>query len=117
MTNAIQIKIEEMNQRKIIRLQGKIDALTTPVLESKILPLLETEKKILMDFSKVDYLSSAGMRFLLTASRKLKGKGGILVVFGLNEEVTEIIKMSGFDRILTLCPNELAALKVLEKNV
>lgn len=117
MLNTIQIKIEEMHQKKIVRLQGKIDAMTTPILEKKIMPLLETETKILMDFSKVDYLSSAGMRFLLTASRKLKGKGGLLVVFGLNDEVTEIIKMSGFERILMLCPDEPSALKALEKGL
>lgn len=116
MTTAIQIKIEESSHPKIVRIQGKIDATSTPILEKKIQPLLEKEDQILIDFSKVDYLSSAGMRLLLSASRKLKAKGGMLVFSQINEEVSEIIKMAGFEKILMIYPDEKSALKALKKS-
>lgn len=114
MAAGIQFKIDETNHKKIVRLQGKLDAMSTPNLEKKLAPLLESEHKILVDFSKVEYLSSAGMRLLLSATRKMKAKEGIIVFFGINDEVSEIIKMAGFEKILNIFPNETAAIKALK---
>ncbi|HSX04644.1 MAG TPA: STAS domain-containing protein [Rhabdochlamydiaceae bacterium] len=113
MAAGVQFTIEESNHKKIVRLQGKIDAMSTPNLEKKLMPLIENEHKMSVDFSKVEYLSSAGMRLLLSATRKMKAKGGMIVFFGMNDEVSEIIKMAGFEKILNIYPNEAAALKSL----
>ena len=66
---------------------------------------------MLLDFSGVDYLSSAGLRTLLSASQKLKSKKGMLVLFSLSGEVEEIIKMAGFERVLHICSSEKEALQ------
>ena len=65
----------------------------------------------MLDFTRIDYLSSAGLRILLSATKKLKEKKGTLILFSLQEEVLEIIKMAGFDKILHICLNEKEALQ------
>ncbi len=90
-----------------------MDALSTSHLEKKLLPLLENGQKILLDFSKVDYLNSAGMRLLLSLTKKLKVKGGAIVFFGMNGEVSEIIKVAGFEKVLPIYPSEGAALQAV----
>lgn len=114
MAAAVQFTLQESKQKKIVRLQGKIDALSTPSLENRLVPLLEKERKILIDFSKVEYLSSAGMRLLLSATKKMKTKGGAIVFFGINDQISEIIKMAGFEKTLSIFPNETAALKMIK---
>lgn len=108
----LQIDLEEIEHRVILRIDGRIDASTTSILERKLDTLMnDGHHYLLLDFSQVDYLSSAGMRLLLSASKKLKAKKGALVLFSLNDEVSEILKMAGFDKILHLCPNEKEAIQ------
>lgn len=109
----IRVVIEEKENLAIIRIEGRIDATSTPVLEGKIRPSLEKATRVLMDFSDVDYLSSAGMRLLLAASKKLKAKQGHLVFCCMDDDVMEIIKMAGFDKILSIYKTEEEALKAL----
>ncbi|MBI2743672.1 MAG: STAS domain-containing protein [Chlamydiales bacterium] len=112
MALGLNVSVEEKDKHKIVRLEGRLDATTTPALEGKISKVLEQNKvHMLMDFSKVDYLSSAGMRLLLSAAKKVKAHGGKLVFCAMNDEVMEIIKMAGFERILAIYPSEEAALK------
>jgi anti-sigma B factor antagonist/stage II sporulation protein AA (anti-sigma F factor antagonist) len=53
-----------------------------------------------MDFTNVEYLSSAGMRLLLSGTKKTKSLGGKFVICSLTDDVMEIIKMAGFNHIL-----------------
>lgn len=109
----IRVAVEEKENVLIVRLDGRLDATSTPVLEGKIKPLLDKSMRILIDFSGVDYLSSAGMRLLLSATKKMKAKNGHLVFCGLSDDVMEIIKMAGFDKILRIFPTEKEALAAL----
>lgn len=110
----LNITAEQSGGTHILRLGGRVDAVTTPALEREVARLLEGERvKIILDFSKVDYLSSAGMRLLLSATRKLKGKNGALALCDINEEVMEILQVAGFERVLAIFPNEKDALKAL----
>jgi anti-anti-sigma factor len=113
MTFGIATSVEEREGVTIIRLKGRLDATSTPVLEGKIKPFLEKSKMILIDFAEVDYLSSAGMRLLLSATKKIKAKNGKLVFCAIDEDVMEIMKMAGFDRILTIYATEKEALAAL----
>ncbi len=114
MALGLNVKIEEQKNRKLVRLEGRLDATTTPALEVKISKVLEENKQfMLIDFSKVDYLSSAGMRLLLSATKKIKAHGGKLVFCAMSDEVMEIIKMAGFERILAIYPTEEEALKAI----
>ena len=102
--------VEEVkDDRVVLRLEGRLDASSSPVLEGKLQELIGNKFKILVDFSKVDYLSSAGMRLLLASTKKIKSTKGKLIFFSINDEVMEIIKMAGFERILNICINEQEA--------
>lgn len=113
MAVGLKISLEEVEQKIILRLEGRIDASSSPLLEKKIDSLLaENRTVLLLDLQRVDYLSSAGLRLFLSATKKLKAKKGELILFSVGEEANEIIKMAGFDRILHICSNEKEALQL-----
>jgi anti-anti-sigma factor len=68
-------------------------------------------KKLAVDFSALDYISSAGLRVLLGAAKQLKASGGSLRTFGLNDSVREVFDISGFSTILSVYPAESDAMK------
>jgi anti-anti-sigma factor len=108
----LNINLEKINQKMIVRIDGRIDASSSSILERKLHALIEEDHNyLLLDFSKVNYLSSAGLRVLLSTAKQLKAKKGFLVIFSVLDEVEEIIKMAGFDRILTILPAEKEALQ------
>lgn len=110
------ITLESVEKKIIMRLSGRLDAVSVPVLEKKIDTLIQDKHyELLLDFSNVDYLSSAGLRLLFAESKKIKSKGGHLVIFSLEDDIKEIIHMSGFDRVLSLCNTEKQALQYLGK--
>jgi len=110
MTVGLNVKIEEDKEKTIVRVEGRLDATSAPILENKLSELITGKKKlIILDFAKVDYLSSAGMRLLLSTTKKLKAGDGKLHFCSINEEVMEIIKMAGFERILSIFPTEQEA--------
>lgn len=107
----LHIDKEMKGQKTILRLRGRIDAATSAILEKEVQENIDKKNyHLLIDFFEVDYLSSAGMRVLLAAAKKIKAQNGILCLFGLNEEVMEIIKMAGFDKILRIFSTEKEAL-------
>ncbi|MBI5346755.1 MAG: STAS domain-containing protein [Chlamydiae bacterium] len=111
MENELNIDVEEIEHKIILRLFGRLDAQTSLILEKQIENLVKDGRtKLFLDFSFVDYLSSAGMRLLLSYSKKLKLSQGKFVLFSLSEEVMEIIKLAGFEHVLTICQNEKEAL-------
>lgn len=116
MTIGPDIVVEEVGPVRIVRIDGRLDASSTPIVENKIKMLLEVADKIIIDFRDVDYLSSAGLRLLLSATKKLKAKDGMLAFFGFSDDVLEIIQMAGFERILNIFSNEKEALKAFESS-
>ena len=116
MAIGLQIALEEIEGKIILRIDGRIDASTSLVLERKLNQLIEEHHTyLLLDFHRVDYLSSAGMRVLLAETKKMKSKNGDLVLFSLNEEVASTVRMAGFDKILHICPNEKDALAIRKR--
>lgn len=111
MTAGLKIQEQEVDHKMIMRISGRLDAASSPLLERKVATLLEGDfDYLLLDLQNLDYLSSAGMRFLLSTTKQLKAKNGNLVLFGIKPEVMEIISMAGFERILHICLNEQEAL-------
>ncbi|MDN3505008.1 MAG: STAS domain-containing protein [Rhabdochlamydiaceae bacterium] len=111
MKSGIQIKNEKKENALVVHLEGKLDAVSSPVLEDALCEDIQAgETKILLDFSHVDYLSSAGLRVLLSNTKKLKTNGGVLQIYGMLDDVLEIVKMAGFERVLNLHSSEEEAL-------
>lgn len=112
MSIGLQIELEEVEHRIILRLSGRLDVASAPILDKKINHLIEEDRcRLLLDFTRIDYLSSAGMRVLLSVGKKLRAKEGELLLFSLSDEVCEVIKMAGFDKILHIFPSEKEALQ------
>lgn len=98
----------------IIRLEGRLDATTSAQIESKVNSLTEDKKlKIIFNLQNVDYLSSAGMRVLLSVTKKLKSLNGKFIVCSLSDDVMDIIKMAGFNQIIQIVSTEEKALQEL----
>ena len=113
MTSDLLIEVEEVEDKVIRRLNGRLDAASFSILEKRLNALIEQKRTlILMDFEEVHYLSSAGMRLLLSFTKKLKSNEGSLVIFSVGNEIMEIIKMAGFERILQICKTEKDALSL-----
>lgn len=113
MESRLQIDFDEIDQKIILRLSGRLDAVSSPLVEKKINYLLnEGHKKFLLDFGDVNYMSSAGLRLLLSMTKKIGAEKGLFAIFSLTEQVHDIIKLAGFDRILKICKDEAEALNL-----
>jgi anti-sigma B factor antagonist len=88
----------------IMDLSGRLDSNTSPEFEEKLLGLIrepETDK-VVLDFAGLDYISSAGLRVLLKASREIKDQEGKLVLCNLKDYIREVFEVSGFVSILPI---------------
>lgn len=84
-----------------IALEGRLDTTTSPELEKELDGALDGVEELIMDFSDLEYISSAGLRVLLAANKAIHGKGKMKVV-SPNEIVKEVFEVTGFDNILTI---------------
>ena len=82
-------------------LDGRLDTTTAPELEQQIKEDIEGVKELTFDMEKLDYISSAGLRVLLSC-QKIMSKQGNMVVKNVSEEVMEIFEVTGFSDILTI---------------
>ncbi|MBS0585797.1 MAG: STAS domain-containing protein [Verrucomicrobia bacterium] len=102
---------EEREGKVIVRSEGRLDAMTVSQLENFLNDLVERKMyEIALDFGKIEYLSSAGMRLLLSMSKRLKKSNGHLMLFAIQDDVMEIIRMAGFEQILSIYPDERQAI-------
>ena len=81
--------------------EGRLDTMTAPELEKELNQDLGTAENLTMDFSKLDYISSAGLRVLLSAHKAMSGKGGMKIT-NVNEIIQEVFDVTGFADILTI---------------
>ena len=82
-------------------LEGRLDTVSAPELEQVIKETLPGLTELTLDFEKLDYISSAGLRVLLSA-QKVMNKQGSMTVTNVNETILEIFEVTGFSDILTI---------------
>ncbi|MFY8102766.1 MAG: STAS domain-containing protein [Ramlibacter sp.] len=81
----------------VVRPQGRLDSATSPAFEVAVLERIEGgSRRLVLDLSEVGYISSAGLRVILAAGKKLRATQGKLVLCGLRDEVRGVFEMSGF---------------------
>jgi anti-sigma B factor antagonist len=96
----------------VVAFAGNIDSKTSPEAQQAIDGILAGgARKLVVDFTALDYISSAGLRVLLGTAKRLSGTGGALRLFGLNETVREVFDISGFSTILAVFATEAEALE------
>ena len=82
-------------------LEGRLDTVTAPELEAELKASLDQITSLVLDFEKLDYISSAGLRVLLSAQKQMN-KQGEMKVCRVNETIMEIFEVTGFTDILTI---------------
>lgn len=95
------INIENTNGSTVMTLSGRLDTTTAPELEKAINAESEALKSLVLDFKGVDYISSAGLRVLLTAQKKMNVQGHMELT-NVSEAVMDIFEMTGFADILEI---------------
>ena len=106
----MEISTRTSNDTHIVAIAGSLDSTTAPAAQKALDTVLAEAKKVVLDFTALDYISSAGLRVLLGAAKHLRGSGGALGMFGLNQSVREVFEISGFSSILSVYPSEAEAL-------
>jgi len=106
--------IEIDNALKVI-LSGRLDSNTSNLLEKNLLSLFEASgRSVLIDFSALDYISSAGLRVIIMAAKKAKDEKGKLMLFNMRPNVRSVFEISGLLMILEVVENQDQALALLE---
>lgn len=97
------IGIEKVNDICVAALKGRLDVTTSAELDGAIGGLVSSgEKKVLFDLRELDYISSAGLRSLLSAAKKLKALDGKIALSSLNSNVAEVFKISGLSEFFDI---------------
>ena len=95
------IEIKKSIDEVIIEIDGRLDTITAPSLEEAINEYIGNTKNLILDFKKLQYISSAGLRVLLGAQKK-KQKDSTMKVKNVNSEIMEVFDMTGFTDILEI---------------
>ena len=97
------MEINKDIQEKVMKLKlsGRLDTTTSPQLEQELNASLDGIEDLQLDFSELDYISSAGLRVLLSAQKKMN-KQGAMSISGVNDTIAEIFEVTGFSDILTI---------------
>lgn len=105
------ISTRSQNGTQVVAISGSMDSTTAPEAQRALDAVLAGASRVALDFSALDYISSAGLRVLLGAAKTLRASGGSLRIFGLNPSVREVFDISGFSTILAVYPTEAEALE------
>ena len=104
---------EKADKCVIVGISGRLDTTNYSILEKRLMELIENRQdRILVDCSKMDYVSSSGLRILLMALKKISLVKGKFVLCGLQDNIREIFEISGFTSIFEIYPDKEEALQV-----
>ncbi len=89
------------NGSAVFTLEGRLDTVTSPTLEEELKGALPGISSLTLDFAKLEYISSAGLRVLLSAQKVMSKQGGMKITH-VNDTIMEIFEVTGFTDILTI---------------
>lgn len=95
------IEIKKRAKETVIEVTGRLDTITAPVLEKTVGENMTNIKTLILDLKGLEYISSAGLRVLLGAQKKMQ-KSGAMKLRNVCEDVMEVLEMTGFADILTI---------------
>lgn len=99
----MEVKILKQNEEVVVAIEGRVDTVTAPDLEMKVSPLWkEVGITLVFDCEKLEYLSSSGLRIILSSHKQVASRGGKFILRNLNREVRSVIDLTGFSRILVI---------------
>lgn len=105
--------VEEKNDTvSIFRPNGRLDSNTSQGFEQKVFDAIsDGTKKMVIDFKDIDYISSAGLRVILKATKALARDNGKIMLCDMQDYVKEVFEIAGFDAILPIVPTLNEALE------
>ena len=105
------VAISNKNNVVIITVEGSIDSKTAGEFQSTIMDGVSGTNKVILDLSKVNFVSSAGLRLLLMIYRQITSRKGKVVLVGVSEEISDIMEMTGFIKFFAFSDTMDEALK------
>jgi len=111
----IVMKVEIMNvgDVKVLSVDGRIDATTAEELQGTVLETAHNSPKLLIDLSKVDYMSSAGLRVMLLLHREIQENQGRVILVGLQERIKDAMEITGFLKHFATVPDVQTGLEMM----
>lgn len=97
----MEIKKTTDNKTLTAAISGRIDTTTAPTLETELKSSFDSIESLVLDFAEVNYISSAGLRVLLSAYKVMSKKGGMKLI-NVSETIMEIFEVTGFNEILDI---------------
>lgn len=95
------IGIAKETESLTMKLGGRLDTTTAPELEKAFEENMDVSKDLILDMKELEYISSAGLRVLLAAQKKMN-QAGKMKLTGVSDEVMEVFEITGFSDILTI---------------
>lgn len=91
-----EIIVNELPEVTVVEIAEDIDTNTAPLIQEQILPLAQAGIRMILEMTKVRYMSSAGLRMLLSLYRQISAKGGQIILVGLSEDIRDTMSITGF---------------------
>src|SRR5438067_8440057 len=101
------MQIHEEKNGDIMELapRERLDSVTSPAFEERLLELITRgERYLLLDFSSLDYMNSAGLKALLIAAKQLEPAQGKIILCGVKTNIQTVFELTGFDKLFTITP-------------
>ena len=99
----MQLNIQPNGQEMTVQLIGELNTMATTEQADELQQVLNiADKALLIDCSELEYISSAGLRFFMQLKKESMAKGGSIRIAHLNEDVSDIFRMSGFHNLFTI---------------
>lgn len=96
------IKRKEENDKTIILLEGRLDKISSAEVEEELKKEIDKKRNLVLDFKDLQYISSAGLRILIALQKDLKENGNTMNIINVNDDVFDILNVTGFTYILNV---------------
>ena len=98
----MKILTKSEGNKVVLEFQGRLDTVTAPEAEATLNNSIVEAEELILDFGNLDYISSAGLRVLLSAQKKMQAKAGSMMIQNVNDTIKEVFEVTGFVDILTI---------------
>jgi anti-sigma B factor antagonist len=98
----MQISNTQLDRVTVVHLTGEIDAYTVVGVQDQLMPLVQPDTRLLLDMRDVSYMSSSGLRMLLSVYRRVSSSNGTIALAQLSDELLDTMAMTGFLRYFTV---------------
>ncbi len=96
------IIIDRNGKELEVSVEGRLNTLTSPELEEQLEEALEDTEKLIFNFEKLDYISSSGLRVLLSAIKEIDSQGGETILKNVNQKIMDVFEVTGLTNALTI---------------